>query len=950
MNHTPETAPTPALPEDPVSDAEKEGTPDGEAETASIGEEPAGPPEPEEPDKPEEPGPAESKEPDESADSADPEETPDPEETAEPDEGKEPDEVEAPDGTESEPVRDPEFELLEETDPDAETGKKRRRGKSARRSRRKKILAVCLSLFAVLLIACAGGLWFLTRQIDAALVPVTAGIGETPVIAALNDPVYSRVLKADPPLASVDTSSLGIRRASLTLYRYFEREVEITVIDRCAPEFETWDYRTFAGTPLAPEDFVRSCADQTEVTFSFEEEPDFSAAGEQTVRIEAVDEGGNRTVKEAALHVTDQTIPRELGEKEGLAEAVLEAMPGVTPENLEVSSVDGGTRGLYPVSGASDAEKFLLLVEVRDTTPPEGTPVPLDLLSGSEHLPEEFVKEIADELPVEISFREKPDFDGLGEGTVLLSLEDGAGNRTSLDVPVMVWDLPAYQMIEYGTTPEEILAMVFTSSQDLDGVRLVGGYDSSLKETGRHDIVLEGIYSAFSVVVEMEDTKPPTAVMHDFDLLLGEEVGDGDLLTDLTDYSGAEFTRLTDPDFTKTGVQTVKYRLEDPVGNAAEVEANLKIWQIPREIRAERGSGETALIRALFADCGKDGPPNVESVPDLSAEPGEYEILLSGKFSGMTVSLTIEDTTPPTLRTKNASVWIGGTAGAWDFAAQAEDLSGVTLRLDPVPSADKEGDVPVTLVAADPYGNETRADAVLTVMADHDPPVIYGAEDIKVYLGNTVSFRKNVWAEDARDGAVNVSVDSSAVNLNAAGVYTVTYSASDASGNIGRKSIRVTVTEFDEALVNSLADGVLTRIGAWSGSERDKALAIFNWVSGSIRYSTATSYLMGQYWRAAYSGLTGYTGNCYTYYAVSAVLLTRAGIENVMIQRNIPSRPHYWNLVKIDGNWYHFDTCPHYDGCDLWSFLLTDAEVADYSANVAVDYYSFDPDLYPATP
>ena len=305
MNHTPETAPTPALPEDPVSDAEKEGTPDGEAETASIGEESAGPPEPEQPDKPEEPGPAESKEPDESdepdesADSADPEETPDPEETAEPDEGKEPDEVEKldevekpdeveePDGTESEPVRDPEFELLEETDPDAETGKKRRRGKSARRSRRKKILAVCLSLFAVLLIACAGGLWFLTRQIDAALVPVTAGIGETPVIAALNDPVYSRVLKADPPLASVDTSSLGIRRASLTLYRYFEREVEITVIDRYAPEFETWDYRTFAGTPLAPEDFVRSCADQTEVTFSFEEEPDFSAAGEQTVRIEA---------------------------------------------------------------------------------------------------------------------------------------------------------------------------------------------------------------------------------------------------------------------------------------------------------------------------------------------------------------------------------------------------------------------------------------------------------------------------------------------------------------------------------------------------------------------------------------------------------------------------------------------------------------------------------------
>ena len=69
-----------------------------------------------------------------------------------------------------------------------------------------------------------------------------------------------------------------------------------------------------------------------------------------------------------------------------------------------------------------------------------------------------------------------------------------------------------------------------------------------------------------------------------------------------------------------------------------------------------------------------------------------------------------------------------------------------------------------------------------------------------------------------------------------------------------------------------------------------------------------------------------------------------------MIQRNIPDRPHYWNLVKIDGNWYHFDSCPHYDYAPLESFLLTDAEVIDYSTNAAEGYYSFDSSLYPATP
>ena len=69
-----------------------------------------------------------------------------------------------------------------------------------------------------------------------------------------------------------------------------------------------------------------------------------------------------------------------------------------------------------------------------------------------------------------------------------------------------------------------------------------------------------------------------------------------------------------------------------------------------------------------------------------------------------------------------------------------------------------------------------------------------------------------------------------------------------------------------------------------------------------------------------------------------------------MIQRNNPNKPHYWNLVNIDGSWYHFDTCPqpypNNDGC----FLLTDAEVAAYSTNKQSGYYNFNKANYPATP
>lgn len=70
----------------------------------------------------------------------------------------------------------------------------------------------------------------------------------------------------------------------------------------------------------------------------------------------------------------------------------------------------------------------------------------------------------------------------------------------------------------------------------------------------------------------------------------------------------------------------------------------------------------------------------------------------------------------------------------------------------------------------------------------------------------------------------------------------------------------------------------------------------------------------------------------------------------MMIQRNDPNKPHYWNLVKIGGSWLHFDTCRSRLLTTTDAFLLTDAEVAAYSKNKHKGYYSFNRAYYPATP
>ena len=104
---------------------------------------------------------------------------------------------------------------------------------------------------------------------------------------------------------------------------------------------------------------------------------------------------------------------------------------------------------------------------------------------------------------------------------------------------------------------------------------------------------------------------------------------------------------------------------------------------------------------------------------------------------------------------------------------------------------------------------------------------------------------------------------------------------------------------------------------------------------------------MGYFNKAAYSGFTRHYGNCYTYYAVASALLTRAGIENIEIHRNSTTNPQYWNLVKMDGAWYHFDTCPQPAGHKLEVFLLKDSQVRAFTLGY---YYNFDLTKFPATP
>ncbi|MBQ9784692.1 MAG: transglutaminase domain-containing protein [Clostridia bacterium] len=269
------------------------------------------------------------------------------------------------------------------------------------------------------------------------------------------------------------------------------------------------------------------------------------------------------------------------------------------------------------------------------------------------------------------------------------------------------------------------------------------------------------------------------------------------------------------------------------------------------------------------------------------------------------------------------------------------------------------------LILSDERGRETTHTVKFNLIVDNEPPTLTGLRDLSVVLGRGVSYLSGVTATDNCDSKVNVSVDSTGVNLRAVGVYTVYYTATDAAGNSTRYPMHVTVYEQEvtKEMLWSELDPVIDRITSDGMSLTQKLEAVYNYVHDNVAYVSTSD--KSDWVHAAYEGLTMHRGDCYTYFALSKAFFERLGIENLDVCREATAvtqanERHFWNMVNIGTaehpRWYHFDACRMKDLAKPWGFLMTDAQLAWYTeekvneSGVGNYFYAFDTDLYPATP
>lgn len=358
--------------------------------------------------------------------------------------------------------------------------------------------------------------------------------------------------------------------------------------------------------------------------------------------------------------------------------------------------------------------------------------------------------------------------------------------------------------------------------------------------------------------------------------------------------------------------------------------------------------------------------------------PGTYEVSVyftgtDGVTKTYVSKITVKDTTPPVGTPVDVTLNIGEKADVLLFVRDVVDVTDVSLSFVKAPDTKKAGQQSVTLKLRDKGGNETLLNSILTVIdpssgatpvpqvtpeptptpyVDDVPPVIEGAQDINVYVGDSVSYKKGVTVTDNSGEEPELVIDNSQVKLNEIGRYPVFYSATDSTGNKTTVTVYVTVEEkpddnkYSEATVKRRAAKIVDEIITPGMSETEKCVAIYKYVRNHMGYKESKD--MDDVNKAAFIAMTDGIGDCYIYYSLTKVILDAAGLENQMVYiERANGTHHYWCLVHISSGWYHFDTVPRKAGGDFC--LLTDAEILAYSKKHSSSH-AFDQSKYPATP
>lgn len=373
---------------------------------------------------------------------------------------------------------------------------------------------------------------------------------------------------------------------------------------------------------------------------------------------------------------------------------------------------------------------------------------------------------------------------------------------------------------------------------------------------------------------------------------------------------------------------------------------------VPVSVTAHVGDLVPESVRLL----GNEALSRIEGVVDgRVTHAGTYDIPAqadSGK--SYTLRLKVVDYTAPVVVPRHVYCALGTLPEAVDCIGSIKEPDTYTAAFEEaLPDMSAPGDYPVSFRVTDASGNSTGVlETVVSVIRDTEPPVFVSVPELHACVGDAIAYRDELVVQDNCCGEVDLQVDSSAVNMQVPGDYTVTYTATDVSGNTSsaKTILHLSESPVSSESLNRMVDDILSEIVHIGMTVEDQLRAVYEYIQAHIYYSPSND--TGDKVRIACESLTNGTADCYAYNAVAIAFLERLGVDYREIQRTpgLTADTHYWLMVNIGTasapRWYHYDctrlqAAYNHSGC-----LLTDKQIRAYS-KVRSYFYAYDTASYP---
>jgi Bacterial surface protein, Ig-like domain/HYR domain len=276
------------------------------------------------------------------------------------------------------------------------------------------------------------------------------------------------------------------------------------------------------------------------------------------------------------------------------------------------------------------------------------------------------------------------------------------------------------------------------------------------------------------------------------------------------------------------GPYTLTWEAIDNSGNRARFDQSIVIEDTTAPILTLTGQALIPLeAGSAYIDAGATVTDAVDSSVTIvtagsyvdTNTVGDFTITYNAMdFSGNSATealrtIRISDTVAPTISVSNVSVYTMGVLTAVQLVQPVtSDVTSITVTNDAPANGYPVGNTLVTWTATDAAGNQATASQTVTILADNQKPQITlnGQASVTVLYASTYTDAGASVSDDVDSNISLVTVNP--VDTNAVGSYTLTYNATDYTGNVAVQVTRTVNVVDQQAPVVTLTGSASMRI------------------------------------------------------------------------------------------------------------------------------------------